>query len=110
MESQRTDGLGRSETQIRYGVTSFPAHVADAKRLLELTRGHWRIENGLHYRRDVTLREDASQLCMGHAPQMVATLNNIVVGLFACHGQVNVASARREFAYHFEKALTALIA
>lgn len=110
LESQRTDGLGRSETQIRYGVTSLPAHVADAKRLLEVTRGHWRIENGLHYRRDVTLREDSSQLRMGHAPQVLAMLNNTVVGLFACHGEVNVAYARREFAYHFEKALTALVA
>lgn len=110
VESQRTDGLGRSETHIRYGVTSLPAHVADAKRLLELTRGHWGIENGLHYRRDVTMREDHGQLRMGHAPEMIAILNNTVLGLFAQHREVNVAHARREFAYHFEKALAALVA
>ena len=110
VESQRTDALGRTETDIRYGVTSLPAHVACAKRLLELTRGHWGIENGLHYRWDVTLREDHGQLRMGHAPEMFAVLNNIVLGLFTFHEEVNVAHARREFAYHFEKALATLVA
>ncbi|GAC1397767.1 MAG: hypothetical protein NVS4B12_29160 [Ktedonobacteraceae bacterium] len=110
LESQRTDALGRTKTETRYGVTSLPAQVANAKRLLELTRGHWGIENGLHYRRDVTLCEDHAQVRMGHAPQMLAVLNNTVLGLFAHQGEVNVAHARREFAYHLEKALATLVA
>lgn len=110
VESQRTDALGRTKTEIRYGVTSLPAQVANAKRLLELTRGHWGIENGLHYRRDVTLREDHGQLRMGHAPQMLAVLNNLVLGLFAQQGEVNVPHARRDFAYHLDKALATLAA
>ena len=50
LESQRTDALGSTKTEVRYGVTSLPAGLADPKRLLALTRGHWGIENGLHYR------------------------------------------------------------
>jgi hypothetical protein len=68
------------------------------------------IENGLHYRRDVTLREDHAQLHMGHAPEMMAVLNNIVLGLFAKQGETNVAHARRDFAYYLAKTLARLIA
>jgi predicted transposase YbfD/YdcC len=105
LERQRTNVLGETQTQVHYGITSLPAHLADPKRLLELARGHWGIENGLHYRRDVTLHEDLAQLRMGHAPEMLAVLNNIVLGLFAKQGETNVAHARREFAYHFDRAL-----
>ncbi len=110
LESQRTNALGITKTEVRYGVTSLPASLADAKRVLALSRGHWGIENGLHYRRDATMREDHAQLRMGHAPEMLAVLNNTVLGLFARQGESNLAHARREFAYHFEKALSALVA
>lgn len=108
VESQRTNALGITTMEMRSGMTSLPAHLADPKRLLELTRGHWGIENKLHYRRDATLREDHAQLRMGHAPQMLAVLNNIVLGLFARQGEINVPQARRDFAYHFDKALASL--
>lgn len=110
LERQSTNALGITKTQVRYGVTSLPAHLADPKRLLELTRGHWGIENGLHYRRDVTFHEDHAQLRMGHAPEMLAVLNNIVLGLFAKQGETNMAHARRDFAYHLEKGLARLVA
>ncbi len=46
---------GERRTAVRYGITSLPAAVAGADRLLTLVRGHWQIENGLHYVKDVTL-------------------------------------------------------
>jgi predicted transposase YbfD/YdcC len=110
LERQSTNALGITQTQVRYGVTSLPTHVVDPKRLLGLTRGHWGIENGLHYRRDVTFHEDHAQLRMGHAPEMLAILNNIALGLFAKQGETNVAHARRDFAYHLDKALARLVA
>jgi predicted transposase YbfD/YdcC len=97
---------GRSRHEIRYGLTSLPAAVASPERLLALVRGQWQIENGLHYRRDMTLREDHSQLRLGHAPQVFAILNNIVVGLVARQGRANLAEARREFAYQVERAFS----
>ncbi len=97
---------GRSRHEIRYGLTSLPAWVASPERLLALVRGQWQIENGLHYRRDMTLREDHSQLRMGHAPHLFAILNNIVVGLVARQGRPNLAEARREFAYQLERAFS----
>lgn len=107
LESVVTTQRGTSTT-VRYGVTSVPSTVADATRLLALTRGHWGIENGLHYRRDATLAEDRSLVRRGHAPQTLAALNNTVLGLFARHGQPNVPKAQRAFSYHLEPALAHL--
>jgi len=108
LESQRTDALGRSQHKVRYGITSLPASVADPKRLLQLSRGHWGIENGLHYRRDATMREDHAQLRMGYAPHVLAMLNNTAWGLLARNGASNLAQARRELSYQLDKALHAL--
>src|SRR5581483_2165140 len=63
------------------------------------------IENGLQYRRDRSFREDDSQLRMGHAPHVLATLNNTAWGVFARHGQTNLPHAQRTFAYQFDRAL-----
>ncbi len=108
LESQVTDALG-TRTTVRYGITSIPNTVADAARLLTLVRGHWGIENGLHYRRDASLAEDRSLVRMGQAPHTLATLNNTVLGLFARHGQQNLPAAQRRFCYHLERALVRLV-
>jgi predicted transposase YbfD/YdcC len=108
LESQRTDALGRTQHEVRYGITSLPASLADPKRLLQLSRGHWGIENGLHSRRDATMREDQAQLRMGQAPHLLAILNNTAWGLLARNGATNLAHARREFSYQLDKALYTL--
>jgi predicted transposase YbfD/YdcC len=108
LERTVIDGRRRQTKEVRYGVTSLPATVADAEQLLDLVRQHWGIENGLHYRRDMTLDEDASLARTGRAPQVLATLNNTVLGLFARHGAQNVAAAQRTFAYRWDKALARL--
>lgn len=94
--------------EVRYGGTSLPRVVADADRLLVVARGEWGIENGLHYRRDVTLHEDASQLRRGGGPQVMAALNNAVVSLLGQHGEPNLAAVQRRFAYHFDRLLARL--
>lgn len=68
------------------------------------------IENGLHYRRDRTLDEDRSQLRMGHAPHVLALLNNTAIGLLGHLGQDNLPRVQRTFDYQFDKALTRLAA
>lgn len=75
---ERTEN-GVTTTQVVHGITSLSAEQADATRLLHETRGHWAIENGLHYRRDVTLGEDASRIRKGTAPQIMAALRNAVM-------------------------------
>ncbi len=92
------DGHVTQETV--YGITSLTAQAAGAGRLLELVRSHWGIENGLHYRRDETLREDACHLKGGQAPRAMAILNNLIVGLILRLGYSNLAAARRYFDAH----------
>src|SRR3954454_24881187 len=61
---------GKVEVEVVYGITSLGRERADAKRLLELVRGHWEIENRLHYVRDETLGEDRCRVRTGSAPQV----------------------------------------
>lgn len=88
---------GHIEHEVVYGVTSLTPQEASPARLLELVREHWQIENGLHYRRDDTFREDRCTLRRGHAAPMMATINNLVLGLLLPRGVTNLPDARREF-------------
>jgi predicted transposase YbfD/YdcC len=88
-------GKKRSETV--YGVSSLSDKQADAKRLLEVVRKHWMIENGLHYRRDWSLREDYCRLRIGEAAQAMAVINNLVVGLALRQGFKYLPGARRTY-------------
>lgn len=97
--------LGKPIRDVRYGVTSLPATVANAEHVLRIARAEWGIENGLHYRRDVSLAEDASRLRRGHGPQVLAALNNAVIGLVLTSGERNLAAAQRTFAYRFDRYL-----
>ena len=93
-----TTGKKRSETV--YGVSSLSAKQASAKRLLAIVRKHWMIENGLHYRRDWTLREDYCRLRTGDAAQAMAVINNLVVGLALRQGFKYLPDARRTYSAH----------
>jgi len=88
----------RRSREVRYGITSAPASCLGAAALLARVRGHWQIENGLHYRRDVSLDEDASLARMGQAPHVLATMNNFICGLTAQAGLTNLAALQRAMA------------
>jgi predicted transposase YbfD/YdcC len=100
---------GKRSQEVVYGITSLMASEANAARLLEITRGHWGIESGLHYRRDVTLREDRCRVRMGQAPQVLAVINNLVLGLFARLGYTHAPEARRHFAAHLDEAVNLIL-
>lgn len=97
------------EHEVVYGVTSLTTKEASPARLLELVREHWQIENGLHYRRDDTLKEDRCTLRTGHAAEAMAVINNLVLGLLWRCGVTNVPDARRDFAADPKTALPLLV-
>lgn len=101
---------GKVTTAVRYGVTSAPATVLDAAGLLAATREHWGIETGLHSRRDGSLAEDAMRTRTGQAPHVLATLNNLALGLLGRQRISNVAEAQRAIAYHLDRFLHQLTA
>lgn len=88
---------GQISVEVVYGVTSCGPEMATAEQLLAWTRLYWGIENGLHYRRDVTLREDATRITQPALAATMATINNFIIGLAAKLGYANLASARRIF-------------
>lgn len=94
--------------EVVYGLTSLSPEKANPAKLLTLFREYWKIESGLHYRRDVTLREDATRLTVGHAGHNMAILNNLVIGLCLSHGFDNLAKARRFFSAQPQAALVLL--
>lgn len=74
-------------------VTSLSSEQASPQNLLAIVRGHWTIENRVHYVRDVTLAEDASPIRKGNSPQVMTTLRNLVLTLLRRFGVTNVATA-----------------
>jgi predicted transposase YbfD/YdcC len=90
--------------EVTYGITSLSPAKVTADELLHHVRQHWGIENGLHYRRDVTLCEDACRLKRGQAPRALAVVNNLVIGLTSHLGWTNLAAARRYFDAHLDQA------
>jgi predicted transposase YbfD/YdcC len=100
---------GEERVEIVYGMTNVPRKKAAAKRLLELNRKHWHIENRLHYRRDVTLGEDASQVRSHGAPEVLAALNGGLLALLDFQGVKNVAKQMRHFCAQPRDALQLLL-
>jgi predicted transposase YbfD/YdcC len=108
---QRTTTLlktGQVRKQTVYGISNLSVSKAPAMRMLALNRGHWGIENRLHWRRDVTLGEDSCQTRTGAAPGILARLNSAVLSLMDRLGVHNVARQARFFDAHVEAAVQAL--
>ncbi|HXQ33324.1 MAG TPA: ISAs1 family transposase, partial [Anaerolineales bacterium] len=99
----------KEREEIVYGFTNLPRQKASARRLLELNQTHWHIENRLHYRRDVTLGEDACQVRIRNAPQVIAALNGGILALMDWLGVKNVASHMRHFDAQPQEALQLLL-
>ena len=106
--TRRRTVKGQTTVEVVYGISSLAEAEADAKRLLGLTRGHWGIENKLHYVRDVTLGEDGCRVRKGSAPQVLAAVRNAVIHLLAGVDASSRAAAIRRLNNHPEEALALL--
>lgn len=106
VERETTDLHGRLlRHEVCYGLTSLSTKKAGPDRLLDLNRGHWEIENRLHWVRDVTFDEDRSQVRRHNGPQVMASLRNAAIGLLRLAGATNIASATRHLHRKVGKAL-----
>lgn len=77
--------------QTTYFITSVTPAQASPLELMHFARGHWTIENKVHYVRDVTFKEDASQLSKGAAPRIMAAFRNLVLTILRRMGATNIA-------------------
>ena len=95
-------------TETAYAVTSLTTRTATRRQLLRAARGHWSIENGLHWVRDVTMREDHSKVRSGSAPRALAAMRNLAISVLRLAGATNIARALRSVSRRPESALTLL--
>ena len=93
------DGIW-TRKEIVYGITSLPADLAGPAQLNHYERRHWVVEDRLHWVRDVTFGEDASQLRTGTAPRALAALRNLAISALRLAGRANIAHARRDLHDH----------
>ena len=99
---------GQETREVAYAITSAGPEWADAATLLNWWRGHWGIENRLHWVRDVTLGEDASRIRTRSAPEALAGVRNAAISLLRLAGVTNIAEALRENLYHVRDLLSKL--
>jgi predicted transposase YbfD/YdcC len=94
----------KTTQEIVYLITTLSPMLAPPLRFLTLVRGHWCIENSLHYVCDVTFGEDRSRLRTDNAPQVMAALRSLAITLLHRGGDFQIAAARRHFSYHPDEA------
>lgn len=78
VESKRQVGAAAPTVERRYYLSSLPV---DAEKFARAVRGHWAIENSLHWVLDVQCGEDQSRVRTGHAATNLATLRRLALNL-----------------------------
>ena len=102
----RTDrATGTLETHTSYGLTNLPTTTGPAG-IAAYLRGHWEIENRLHWVRDTAYREDHSRVRTGTAPRAMATLRNLAISALRTAGHTHIAPALRHMARDTTRPLT----
>lgn len=82
----------------RYFITSI---AAEAKLFAQAVRGHWGVENRLHWRLDVIFGDDASRIRKGNGPEIITTLRHLCVNLFDREpSKLSLAKKRRKAAWN----------
>ena len=85
----------KQTTETVCAITSLGPERASAKRLLAISRGHWQIENRLHWVRDMSLGEDAYRVRTGEAPEILAAIRNAMLWLLRSSGLNEIAATLR---------------
>jgi predicted transposase YbfD/YdcC len=89
---------GRKTTEVVYVICSLDMAEAQPRQVASWIRGHWRVENSLHWVRDVTYDEDRHQLRVGKGPQVMASLRNASISLIRLSGRTKIAATLRYLA------------
>jgi predicted transposase YbfD/YdcC len=97
---------GQKTVEVVYLITS--DRNADPATLAAWVRGHWEIENRLHWVRDVTYQEDKSLVRTGNAPRVMASLRSLAISLLRIDGHANIAAANRHHARDPQRTLKLL--
>lgn len=98
--NRRVKDKGKISEETAYFISS---KDSNAFFYAEGTRNHWSIENSLHWVKDVTLKEDASKITKGNAPQNMSTIKNIGINLLRKNNFTSIAQGIRLVANDIKK-------
>ena len=102
---------GRTSEETVHGLTSLPPRRAGASDILALNRGHWEIENRVHYVRDFSFDEDRSRVRAGRLPRNLACLSNAAISIVRMRGRFrHQPQAHRHYAARQADALREVLA
>jgi predicted transposase YbfD/YdcC len=108
IERYVTHTSGKRTAMAVLGVTSLTTEHAGPAELAAYSRGHWGIENRLHWTRDVLYAEDNSRIRTGTAPRTMASLRNLALNALRLTGHTNIATGLRAMARNHTRPLTLL--
>lgn len=104
IDRERTINKTGKKSDVReYGITSLTEKQADDKTLLEIIRGHWTIENRVHYVRDMAFDEDRSQVRTENGPRVMAIIRNLVMNILRMSKVMNITQCLRENAMNHSR-------
>jgi predicted transposase YbfD/YdcC len=106
--TRTTVRAGKQTVEIAYAITSLSPERANAARLLALWRDHWRIENSLHWVRDVAFGEDACRAKTGYLPQNLAACRNTALTVIRLRGWKGITATLRHFSTRTDQLLETL--
>jgi predicted transposase YbfD/YdcC len=94
---------GQQLQEVQYAITSLSPQRASATHLLALWRGHWGIENRLHWIRDSHWREDRCRVRTPRGAHNLASFRNVAINLLRITKTPNLAAAIRQNAYRVDR-------
>jgi len=98
----RVTGEKKKSREVVYGITSLARDQADARKLLQLNRGHWTIENGVFYVRDEAFGEDRCRVRKRSGPQVLAGFRNAALNLLRLSGCQNISASLRSCTWNLQ--------
>ena len=98
----------RQTSEVVYAITSVPRDLATTEQLLSWWRGHWGIENRVHWPRDVVWGEDTCRVRTGHGPHVLSVFRNVALTITRAIGQHRITAALRQNALQVDRLLTKL--
>lgn len=99
----------QTKGEVQYGITSLSPVTGPPERLLALKRGHWQIENQLHWVKDMTLGEDACLIHCGQGPTVMALLREATISVLRRAGIRQIAARLREHSQYPSAAIALVL-
>jgi predicted transposase YbfD/YdcC len=106
---RRLSGRKKWSRETVYAITSLTVTQASPAGLAAIIRGHWAIEDRLHWVRDLDYDEDRSQVRTASAPRVMATLRNLAITILRLSGHASIAAALRHHARRPDRPLQTIM-